>query len=74
MEEHMAKQKKYFWNKFSYVEAHKVQERCNQMEKEETAAWINARNIKIETALNKLRNKQEQELTALQKKIKTGMD
>ena len=44
------------------------------MEKEETAAWINARNIKIETALNKLRNKQDQELTALQKKIKTGMD
>lgn len=44
------------------------------MEKEEKEAWLNARNIKIETAINKLRHKQESELAALQKKIKTGMD
>lgn len=44
----------------SYVEAHKVQERCQQMEKEEHAIWINNRNLKIEVALNKIRNKQEQ--------------
>ena len=34
---------------------------------------MNARNIKIETAITKLKNKQENQLAALQKKIKTGM-
>ena len=59
---------------FSYVEAHKVQQRCNAMQKEQKDAWINARNIKIEAAMNKLRQKQDTELGALQKKIKTGQD
>ena len=44
------------------------------MQKEQKDAWINARNIKIEAAMNKLRQKQDTELGALQKKIKTGQD
>jgi Rad3-related DNA helicase len=47
------------------LEAHKIQEECREMEKEEKIAWINARSAKIETALKKLRHKQEQELKAL---------
>ena len=44
------------------------------MEKYEKDAWINARNLKIETASNTMRAKQASELMALQKKIKTGLD
>lgn len=47
------------------MEAHKVQEECREMEKEEKIAWINARSAKIESALKKLKHKQDQELKAL---------
>lgn len=45
-----------------------------ELEKSEKEAWLNSRNLKIETALNTLRAKQAVELAALQKKIKTGVD
>ena len=45
-----------------------------ELEKSEKEAWLNARNNKIEVASNTLRAKQNAEMTALQKKIKTGMD
>lgn len=35
---------------------------------------MNARNTKIETAVNTLNAKQQAEMTALQKRIKTGLD
>lgn len=35
---------------------------------------MNARALKIQAGINKLKNKHEGELGALQKKIKTGMD
>ena len=60
--------------RFSYTEAHKVQARLAELEKSEKEAWLNARNNKIEVASNTLRAKQNAEMTALQKKIKTGMD
>jgi hypothetical protein len=44
------------------------------LERSEKEAWINARNLKIDTAANTLRAKQATELAALQKKIKTGLD
>jgi ATP-dependent Lon protease len=51
-----------------------VQARLAELEKSEKDAWLNARNLKIETALNTLRARQAAELAALQKKIKTGLD
>jgi hypothetical protein len=51
-----------------------VQARLADLEKAEKEAWLNARNLKIETALNTLRARQGAELAALQKKIKTGLD
>ena len=59
---------------FRYPEAAKVQERLALLEKVEKDAWLNARNLKIETAINTLKAKQAAELAALQKKIKTGLD
>ena len=51
-----------------------MQQRLAELEKSEKDAWINARNNKIETSCNTLRAKQNAEMMALQKKIKTGMD
>jgi hypothetical protein len=51
-----------------------VQQRLADLEKSEKEAWLNARSLKIETALNTLRAKQAAELAALQKKVRTGVD
>jgi hypothetical protein len=59
---------------FSYAEAHLVQTRISEMVKVEKDKWLSNRNSKIETALNTLRGNQDVELTALKKKIKTGLD
>ena len=45
-----------------------------ELEQSEKEAWLNARSNKIETAINTLRGKQALEMTALQKKIKAGLD
>ena len=42
-----------------------MQEKIAQMEKNEQGAWINARNQKIDIALNKLKAKHEGEVAAL---------
>ncbi|CAM6005956.1 unnamed protein product [Sphagnum balticum] len=44
------------------------------MERAEKEVWTNARNLKIETAVNTLKAKQAAEMAALQKKVKTGLD
>lgn len=67
MEEHMAKQK-------NYVEAHKVQCKINAMDKEESDNWVIMRANKIDTALSQLRAKQNNEMTALKKRISTSRD
>jgi hypothetical protein len=41
---------------------------------EEKEKWMSNRAIKIDTALNTLKLKQEAELSNLRKKIKTGLD
>lgn len=51
-----------------------MQARLAELEKSEKEAWLNARNLKIETSINTLRARQAAELAALQKKIRTGVD
>lgn len=51
-----------------------MKEKLALLEKAEKEAWLNARSLKIETAINTLKAKQAAELAALNKKIKTGLD
>ena len=44
--------------KFSYVEAHKVQQKIAELEIAEKQKWMDNRDIKINTALNSLKAKQ----------------
>lgn len=58
----------------SYVEAHNLQQKIAELVAEEKEKWMSNRAIKIDTALNTLKLKQEAELSNLRKKIKTGLD
>ena len=51
-----------------------MQQKVAAMVAEEKEKWLANRNIKMETALNLLKTKQEVELSNLKKKIKTGLD
>jgi hypothetical protein len=51
-----------------------VQIRLEELEKIEKDNWINVRNLKIETKVNNLLAEQATELTAYQKKVRTGLD
>lgn len=58
----------------SYVEAHNLQQKIAELVAEEKEKWMNNRAIKIDTALNTLKLKQDAELSNLKKKIRTGLD
>ena len=44
------------------------------MEMEEKGSWMNNRKIKLDTAMNTLKNKQNLEMNNLQKRVMTGID
>jgi hypothetical protein len=59
---------------FSYVEAHKIQQKIAELEVAERETWMANRETKIKIALNQLKAKQDAELVNLRKKIRTGND
>lgn len=67
IEENLAKQQEY-------LEAHKVQQKCQGMEREEQEKWDVTRECKIRNQLNQLIQKQQQELNALRKRISTAQE
>eukprot|EP00828_Plagiopyla_frontata_P041928 TRINITY_DN6129_c0_g1_i12.p2 TRINITY_DN6129_c0_g1~~TRINITY_DN6129_c0_g1_i12.p2 ORF type:complete len:210 (+),score=56.44 TRINITY_DN6129_c0_g1_i12:148-777(+) len=67
IEEQLAKQK-------DYIEAHKVQQLCLQMETEEYEKWTGQRRQKIRNQLLQLKQKQDNELNALRQRIVSGQD
>ena len=56
----------------NYGEAHKIQVRCNQLEKEEQKNWDVAREKKIGAAEQKMLNAHFNEMQALQQRIENG--
>jgi len=60
--------------KKDYIEAHKVQQRCMKLEKEETDKWLLIREKKILNQRAQLEQKHFNELNALRKRIMTGQD
>lgn len=60
--------------KKDYIEAHKVQQRCMKLEKEETDKWLVIREKKILNQRAQLEQKHINELSALRKRIMTGQD
>jgi len=67
IQENLAKQK-------DYIEAHKVQQKCNKMEKDELDRFLATRDSKIRQQRSLFLAKQENELKALQKRIATGQE
>jgi hypothetical protein len=67
IEENLARQKEY-------LEAHKVQQKCFEKEREETEKWGVVREQKIKNQLNQLLQKQQQELSALRKRIASAQE
>ena len=59
---------------YSYVEAHKVQQRCIHLEKEEYEKWSKFRDSKIKNQRCQFELKQANELYALQKRINSGQE
>lgn len=57
-----------------YLEAHKVQQKCQDMEREEQDKWDQVRDQKIRNQLNQLILKQNQELNALRKRITSAQE
>ena len=57
-----------------YVEAHKVQQLCNQLEKDEFDKWQERRKKKMENMMKLLESKHKNELEALRKRILAGQD
>jgi len=60
--------------KTDYIEAHKIQQRCMKLEKEETDRYLVQREKKILNQKSQLEQKQINELNALRKRISTGQD
>jgi (p)ppGpp synthase/HD superfamily hydrolase len=56
------------------LEAHKVQTRIHELEKQEFTRYTSDRSKKIQNLLNQLRQKQEAELKALRQKIELGIE
>mmetsp|Transcript_19807 Transcript_19807/g.22806 ORF Transcript_19807/g.22806 Transcript_19807/m.22806 type:complete len:285 (+) Transcript_19807:52-906(+) len=67
IEELLAKQE-------DYIEAHKVQQKCLKMEKEEIEKWKIIRDQKIKNQRIQIEQKQQTELQALRKRIATGQE
>lgn len=67
IQENLARQK-------DYIEAHKIQQKCNQLEKDEFDRWQTLRDAKIKNQKLQLETKQINELNALRKRIATGQD
>eukprot|EP01017_Pseudomicrothorax_dubius_P049840 TRINITY_DN9329_c0_g1_i3.p1 TRINITY_DN9329_c0_g1~~TRINITY_DN9329_c0_g1_i3.p1 ORF type:complete len:193 (-),score=76.89 TRINITY_DN9329_c0_g1_i3:140-718(-) len=67
IEENMARQK-------DYIEAHKVQQRCLMLEREEQEKWSAIREGKIRNQVNLLVTKQQQELAALRQRVSSAQD
>eukprot|EP01017_Pseudomicrothorax_dubius_P018650 TRINITY_DN2059_c0_g1_i1.p1 TRINITY_DN2059_c0_g1~~TRINITY_DN2059_c0_g1_i1.p1 ORF type:complete len:293 (-),score=108.02 TRINITY_DN2059_c0_g1_i1:139-1017(-) len=67
IEENLARQK-------DYVEAHKVQQKCLEMEREELAKWLAVRESKIRGQVQLLATKQAQEINALRKRVNTAQE
>lgn len=61
------------YSPLSFVEAHQVQKQVREMEKRELEIWAKIRNEKIETALEVLRAKQENEVKAHEKRVESGL-
>ena len=58
----------------SYIEAHKVQQRCLQLEKDEFEKWTRFRDQKLKNQRVQFEQKQQNELFALQKRITSGQE
>ncbi|KAL4508358.1 hypothetical protein ABPG72_003662 [Tetrahymena utriculariae] len=67
MEEHLAKQNRY-------LEAHQIQQKRIQLQKEEGNGWNQQRLAKIKNQLNQLRQRQNNELNALRQRIYSGQE
>mmetsp|Transcript_36636 Transcript_36636/g.42804 ORF Transcript_36636/g.42804 Transcript_36636/m.42804 type:complete len:155 (+) Transcript_36636:1-465(+) len=57
-----------------YIDAHKVQQKCGKLEKEELEKWKLVREQKIRGQKIQLEQKQQNELAALKKKILIGQE
>merc|ERR1712000_689412 len=57
-----------------YAEAHKVQQKCSQLEKDELEKWLKIRAHKLAAGETRFLTKQNIELQALKKKIQSGAD
>jgi hypothetical protein len=67
IQENLARQKEY-------IEAHKIQQKCTSLEREENDRWIQLRDLKIKNQRQQLEMRQSNEITALRKRIATGQD
>mmetsp|Transcript_25347 Transcript_25347/g.22386 ORF Transcript_25347/g.22386 Transcript_25347/m.22386 type:complete len:292 (+) Transcript_25347:23-898(+) len=67
IQENLAKQKEY-------IEAHKVQQKCYQLEKQEADKWQNNRESKMKHQRSQLQTRQDNELNALRKRIIAGQE
>ena len=59
-------------NRQEYEEAHRMQIKIAQLEKEEEGKWLATRNSKINNAIEIIQKKQVVELTSLRKKLRAG--
>jgi len=67
MEENLAKQQEY-------MDAHKIQQRIQQIEREETEKYTLQRNNRIKNLLNLLKTRQTNEINAIRQRIISGQE
>eukprot|EP01017_Pseudomicrothorax_dubius_P016473 TRINITY_DN186_c0_g1_i3.p1 TRINITY_DN186_c0_g1~~TRINITY_DN186_c0_g1_i3.p1 ORF type:complete len:245 (-),score=94.23 TRINITY_DN186_c0_g1_i3:362-1096(-) len=67
IEESLARQR-------DYIEAHKVQQKCNMIVLEELEKWNVTRDTKIRNQINQLTIKQQQELNAFRQRVAASQD
>jgi len=57
-----------------YIEAHKIQQQCMKLERQEVEKWATVREQKIRNQKAQLEKKQNNELNAIKKRIVTGQE
>jgi len=57
-----------------YIEAHKIQQQCMKLERQEVEKWQSVREQKIKNQKAQLEHKQANELNAIRKRIVTGQE
>ncbi|KAM3142968.1 hypothetical protein pb186bvf_005031 [Paramecium bursaria] len=67
IEEHLAKQK-------NYVEAHQIQIKRSKLEQDEVSNYQSARSAKIKNQVQQMQMRHQNELSALQQRIRAGQD